>query len=90
MSDVEDALSFVDCSYIAADNSVIFPEANRKLQRTIKTALQEQAEREKGCDLCNLTFDSADQLMLELKKDGYGDCTICPRCGRDLRKPVQK
>lgn len=55
----------------------------------IINALQEQAEREKGCDLCSLTFDSADQLILELKKDGYGDCTICPRCGRDLRKPVE-
>ena len=106
MSDVEEALNFVDCSYIAADNSVIFPEANQKLQRTIKTALQERAEREKGCEYC--TGDNPPRLpdivedgecadIWYNSKDGKFYCnevaldwTRCPKCGRNLRKSVEK
>lgn len=36
------------------------------------------------CELCDITFDSKDQLLLELKKDGYGDCHYCPKCGKKL------
>ena len=36
------------------------------------------------CPLCCLTFDKPGELIQELKKDGYGDCHYCPRCGRKL------
>lgn len=57
---------------------------NEACRMAIK-ALQDQAEREKGCDTCDIVFDSADQLILELKKDGYGNCKFCPKCGRRLK-----
>lgn len=36
------------------------------------------------CPLCSLTFDTGDELMISLRKDGYGDCSFCPKCGRKL------
>ena len=36
------------------------------------------------CELCDITFNSKEQLVLELKKDGYGECYFCPKCGREL------
>jgi len=40
-----------------------------------KSALQDQAERERGCEYCN----------------GHVHAwKFCPMCGRDLRKPVSK
>lgn len=80
MSDVEEALNFVDCSYIAADNSVIFPEANQKLQRTIKTALQERAEREKGCEGCKVY---AALQRYHRSQEQCPDCRGCIRVAID-------
>lgn len=36
------------------------------------------------CMLCSVTFDRPSELLIELKKDGYGDCKFCPRYGRRL------
>ena len=38
------------------------------------------------CPLCSCAFDSGAQLRLELRKDGYGECAFCPRCGRELKE----
>lgn len=37
------------------------------------------------CPLCSLTFDAAGELKISLEKDGYGDCSFCPKCGRSLQ-----
>lgn len=37
------------------------------------------------CQLCCLTFDAAGELKINLEKDGYGDCSFCPKCGRSLQ-----
>lgn len=51
------------------------------------SVLQEQAEREKGCEMCNsgilMVYDSF------LGTDGE-NVNFCPNCGRDLRKPVNQ
>lgn len=77
----------------------------------IENALEDQAEREKGCKWCNSgkQFEiycegkKTDKAWLHKCSDGWGlfleidgiptlymNVNICPMCGRDLRKPVEK
>ena len=37
------------------------------------------------CSLCSLTYDTGSELRITLRKDGYGDCSFCPKCGQKLK-----
>lgn len=56
-------------------------------ENTALNALQAQAEREKGCEMCKsdvpMIFDTFTGM------DGK-PVNFCPNCGRDLRKPVSE
>lgn len=51
---------------------------------TLKLEEDFYPKRSSKCELCDITFDSKEHLLLELKKDGYGDCHFCPKCGAKL------
>lgn len=43
----------------------------------------------KDCLLCGNTFDAAPELKIELRKDGYGECNYCPKCGRPFDRHAE-
>ena len=72
---------------------------------TAITALQEQAEREKGCEYCKQGYDlengdvcepslyiSGNELIALRydEQDSKAEINFCPKCGRDLRKLVEE
>lgn len=88
-----------------------FHEKQEEMLSCSVSALEDQAEREKGCLYCNhemkfkINFDGQQAGIAYLHKctDGWGlflqigggpvyyiDVGVCPKCGRDLRKPVEK
>ncbi|HCA28354.1 MAG TPA: hypothetical protein DEP23_01615 [Ruminococcaceae bacterium] len=82
--------------------TIYFPtHSHDKAIQMATSALQEQSEREKGCEYCNPEA-MCDNPIFAKHINGYwksGKCcdtgdgaraNFCPRCGRDLRKPVQK
>lgn len=74
----------------------------QKAEDTALSALQDQAEREKGCEYCDPEIMDGNPIFSR-HIDGYiGNgkfCSnvevgikahFCPMCGRDLRKPVKQ
>ena len=63
----------------------------------IENALQDQAEREKGCEYCDPStpdYEWRQEWAIEGKSPTDDvhlmQINFCPICGRDLRKPVEK
>lgn len=64
-------------------------------------AMEEQADREKGCDFCKVYGEFVKEIYVDTEMTAYskneigckclcGPLKFCPMCGRDLRKPVSK
>ena len=70
--------------------AVLIPVDHFKMREIYKENILHLRQKENDeknssrCELCDITFDSEDQLLIELKKDGYGDCYFCPNCGKKL------
>lgn len=95
MSKIQEAIKELQTMY--------FPmHSHDKAVNMAIVALQDQAEREKGCEYCNPEVMDGNPIFSR-HIDGYiGNgkfCSnvevgikahFCPMCGRDLRKPVEK
>lgn len=70
------------CKSERKEKNPVFLYGEPKTGRINPSELQEPAP----CSLCSCTLDSGAQLRMELRKDGYGECSFCPRCGRELKE----
>jgi len=110
MNDVEKAIIIitntdnieVNCCYCPIRNECkeidCIQEKQTILKQTILQALQEKAEREKGCKYCtgenpeSITICDGDEIFyMDYDKSFHNrdlklDWISCPNCGRDLRK----
>lgn len=95
MGEIQEAIKMVTKSKMCQP---FMGEQARQNHETILEALQDQAEREKGCEYCKINGElaedvQADTIIVAFTKHDQQNkrlcrpLNFCPMCGRNLRKP---